>query len=482
MKDIVDTDSGSFFANLVANFCADSILITDAEGLTEWAYPAFVAMTGFTLEDMQGKKPGTVLQGKGTDPDTVAAIGRAIRARQPFRGEILNFTRDGEPYWIDMNIKPVFDASGHHTHFISVERDITDRKALEKRAEDALGLESHRQEERKMISLTSEWLYSSKSISELAQVVERSMGTIFPETEGQLYIYSNSRDTLDILCAWGGGEAPAHIDPNECWALRRGRAYSYGNSAIEFPCEHVQGDAPPYTCIPIIASGDTIGLMHIRFPLVSVENEARTSLDEYLESRRELCLLCAEQISLAIANVQLRQELEDQSTRDPLTNLWNRRWFLDTARKEFARAKQAETPVSIISIDVDHFKKFNDHHGHDAGDMVLREIGRLMISEFAETGHACRIGGEEFVVLLPEIDAKEAVTLANKYREVVADTELTYAGQKLPRLTISAGVADFPASGPDVTVVMKVADQMLYDAKDGGRNQVIGAKVKKTRA
>lgn len=473
MKDGFDQVKKEFYANLVASYCAESIVITDATGLTEWVNPAFVELTGFTLAEIAGKTPGSVLQGKDTCASTVKAVRQAVRTHQPYRGEILNYTRQGVAYWIDMSIQPIFDADGRHTHFISIERDITERKALEQRADDAIALEAHRTEERRLISSTSEWLYTAKSITELTRVVERAMHTIFPEAEGQLYVYSNSRDTLDLTCAWGGGTPPTHLDAAECWALRRGRIYSYGTRAIEFPCDHVDCKDAPYVCIPIIASGDTIGLMHMVFPHVKTGTMSRASLEDYLESRRELAHLCAEQISLAIANVQLRQELQDQSTRDPLTGLWNRRWFLDAAHREFGRASSNDGQVTLVSFDIDHFKKFNDHHGHDAGDLVLREVGQLMQEHFAQAGHSCRLGGEEFVVLLPGLSQENAVALANEFRETLAETKIDYAGQHLPRITISGGVAGYPKFGPEVVSVLKVADQALYAAKDAGRDTII---------
>lgn len=475
MKDTTDPESEIFFAQLVANHCADSIVITDAGGLTEWVNPAFSQLTGFDLKDMLGKKPGALLQGDGTDTATVRNVGQAIRARQPYKGEILNFTRGGRAYWIEMSIRPVFDNDGRHTHFISVERDITERKALERRAEDAFGLETRRQDERRLIGLTSEWLYTAKSMEELNRVIKHAMQTIFPETEGQLYIYSNSRDGLNLSCSWGGGTPNAQIDASDCWALRRGRAYSYGTQAIEFTCDHVDDKGAPYICIPIIANGDTIGLLHVAFPLLIETPSSRASIEEYLNGRRELALLCAEQVSIAIANVTLRQELRDQSTRDPLTGLWNRRWFLETARREFARAREAGSCVSITSLDVDHFKTFNDHHGHDAGDMVLREVAQLMASHFSETGHACRIGGEEFVVLLPDLDGDGALSISEEFRKALSETSLTYDGQKLPKLTISGGVAQYPTHGNEIASTLKAADRALYQAKSEGRNLVIPA-------
>ncbi len=104
---------------------------------------------------------------------------------------------------------------------------------------------------------------------------------------------------------------------------------------------------------------------------------------------------------MAIANVKLRDQLRDQSIRDTLTGLFNRRYLLETCRREFSRAQRAQQSVSILSIDVDHFKKFNDNHGHDAGDTVLRAVGKCLENSFRNEDIACRFGGEEFIVVLP---------------------------------------------------------------------------------
>ncbi len=477
MRDHTEIEPSRHYADLISRFCADSIVITDGDGLTEWVNEAFTQMTGFTVDDMAGKKPGVVLQGPETDRDTVVAISKALQKRQPIQTEILNYDKQGVPYWIELRINPVFDDAGRHTHFISAERDVTERKRLEKLNEDRIISDRMRQEERALLSQTSEWLYSAKSLDELLRVVQTAMHTIFPETSGQLYVYSNSRDTLDLMASWGESSTPcdAHMDADSCWGLRRGRVYAYGIRAIEFPCDHHKDHNSPSLCLPIIAHGETIGLMVLEFPGSDQSNKHNIQT-ELLRQRQDLALLCAEQISLAIANVKLRQELQDQSTRDPLTSLWNRRWLLDSALREINRARPNNAPVSLISLDVDHFKKFNDHHGHDAGDIVLREVGELMTQHFADRFYPCRIGGEEFVVLCPDATLEEAAQAAEKFREAVARHQVSYGRAILPRITVSGGVATFPADGKDVISLLRAADERLYEAKAAGRNAIVRPK------
>ncbi|WP_282078291.1 bifunctional diguanylate cyclase/phosphodiesterase [Epibacterium ulvae] len=465
---------GEFYARLVSEHCADSIIITDENGYTQWVNASFAKNTGFSLADALNKRPCSLMQGPDTCADSMKHIQLAREERRSFKTELLQYTKDGDPFWVELKINPVFDDTGQHTHFVEVERDITERKQLELASIEAVSSEKRRRNERKLLTQTSEWLYSSKSLPELLQVVEASMRAIFPETSGELYIYSNSRDTLDLVANWGSYPNDTdHIDPDCCWALRRGRPYIYGVSHIEFACEHHQDVDKISFCLPLMAHGETIGLLHLAFSNLTVDQISEAEAESLLSVKRDLALACAEQISLSVANVKLRQELQDQSTRDPLTSLWNRRWFLDTASRELNRARSLNTPVSLISLDVDHFKKFNDHYGHDAGDVVLREVGGVMSQVFKDKGYACRIGGEEFVVLCPAVALDEATELAETLRVAMSSHEVCYGRQKLPSITISAGVVCFPEDGDEIVKLLRAADEYLYRAKHEGRNKVV---------
>ena len=406
----------------------------------------------------------------------------ALEERRPFRTEIYNYTKAGDGYWIDISISPIFDKTGVHTHFMAIERDITERRNLSEQTQSMIDAENFRQSERQLLSQTSEWLYSAKSLEELLMVVNTCMQTLMPEADGGLYIYSNSRDTLDKATDWGSTSQPAHLNPDECWALRRGRAYAYGTNAIEFPCSHIEDPNSPYFCLPIIAHGETIGLLHLCFNGLIAGTLDNTQLREFVQQRWDTALICAEQISLAIANVQLRQELQDQSIRDPLTNLWNRRWFLEAAHRDLKRAAADKEPLSLISIDVDHFKKFNDHHGHDAGDMVLRAVGALMMEQFQGELTPCRIGGEEFVVIAPDHDELAAELIAEAFRAQVSEIIVKYGGGQLPRITASIGIASTENGEMNTTDLLKIADEALYAAKAGGRDQTVRASKAKASA
>ena len=323
--------------------------------------------------------------------------------------------------------------------------------------------------EARLLSELNEWLQSCNSLGELYDMVAEFLSRLLPACGGSLYIYANSRDVLEGIKSWNGGTVRASMHPEDCWGLRRGHVYSFGEREIDFPCGHVgTAEVEQYCCIPVLAHGETIGLLHLEFGV----GENGLFHQEEVGEQRRLGLICGEQISLAIANVKLRDQLRDQSIRDTLTGLFNRRYMFETCRREFSRAARGRQSVGILSIDIDHFKKFNDNHGHDAGDTVLREVGTCLGAVFRNEDVACRFGGEEFVVILPGATIEVAAKRAEELRAKIESVSVRYREKNLPRITVSVGVAAFPEAGDDPQLVLKAADDALYRAKEGGRNRV----------
>jgi len=323
--------------------------------------------------------------------------------------------------------------------------------------------------ETRLLSELNEWLQSCNSLGELYDMVAQFLSRLLPGCAGSLYIYANSRDVLEGAKSWNGGAVQPSMHPEDCWGLRRGHVYTFGEREIDFPCAHVgSAHVDQYCCIPVLAHGETIGLLHLEFHAGEGDACDQAEVDE----QRRLGLVCAEQISLAIANVKLRDQLRDQSIRDPLTGLFNRRYMLETCRREFSRAARGKQPVTMLSVDVDHFKKFNDNHGHDAGDTVLREVGKCLEAVFRNEDVACRFGGEEFVVVLPGAALADGAKRAEELRAKIEALSVRYLDSNLPRITISVGAAAFPEAGDNPQSVLKAADDALYRAKEAGRNRV----------
>lgn len=168
----------------------------------------------------------------------------------------------------------------------------------------------------------------------------------------------------------------------------------------------------------------------------------------------------------------LQAQLREESIRDPLTNLYNRRYLEDSLRREFAHAHREKYPVSIIMADIDHFKRVNDTHGHGVGDRVLQELSDRMIASFRTEDIVCRYGGEEFIIVMPGASALTAFQRTEDFRKSLEEKEIL-VGEKQIKITISAGIAVYPQNGMTVDEVIKKADGGLYQAKSSGRNRVI---------
>ncbi|MEM8853931.1 MAG: diguanylate cyclase [Pseudomonadota bacterium] len=467
------------YAAIAARSVSDVIVVTDCEGRLVWANHAFEQLTAYAVEDVVGQKPGHLLQGADTDPATVERIAQCMRARIPVETEILNYTREGHPYWIELHIRPVPLTPGSDAGFVAVSRDISARRAQSQAVSTAYRKEARIRNDNNCVRQMSEWLFAARSMQEVCTITKTGLERLLPFGAGRLYVYRNSKDRLEPVAAWGSDIRKTHIHPDTCWAMRRGRTHIYGGQFIDLRCAHLD-DGPPAVslCLPIHAYGETIGTLSLAFEDLPLDPDGK-ALDadrlEELQLRMEVAQMCSERVGMAIANVRLREELRTQSTRDVLTGLNNRRWFMEASREALEEARNISGSVSFVSVDVDHFKVVNDKHGHATGDMVLRMLAGLMANVFDGKGVPCRIGGEEFVVLLAEADKTTASDLSVALCERVREGPPSGVDTLLPAITVSAGVATFPADGEDVHRLLNAADEALYKAKHEGRDKVVVA-------
>jgi diguanylate cyclase (GGDEF)-like protein len=182
--------------------------------------------------------------------------------------------------------------------------------------------------------------------------------------------------------------------------------------------------------------------------------------------------MVSERIALAIVNLRLRETLRDQSIRDPLTELYNRRYLLETMMRELSRANRRKTSIGVMMMDIDHFKIFNDSYGHDVGDHLLQSLGIYLLRNIRGEDVACRYGGEEFVLVLPDTSLKDTMRRAGELREGISRLSVLHAGKTLGGITVSIGVSAFPGHGRTMEALLKAADLALYRAKNEGRNRV----------
>jgi diguanylate cyclase (GGDEF)-like protein len=237
-------------------------------------------------------------------------------------------------------------------------------------------------------------------------------------------------------------------------------------------CGHIEpASAACHLCVPMVAHGDSLGVLSINDPGLC-DSIAQPRL---LRRKQELATTVAEQISLAFANLTLRETLKYQSVRDPLTGLFNRRHMEESLERELLRAARNGKPVTVLMIDIDRFKLFNDSFGHEAGDILLRELGSVFTSLTRGGDIACRYGGEEFLLILTDASLETGCERAAKLREQVANLQIGYRGETLRRITVSIGVAAFPQHGTSAAPLLRLADEALYRAKAGGKDRVVVA-------
>ena len=312
------------------------------------------------------------------------------------------------------------------------------------------------------------FLQTCNTLEELGGMVPPLMRGLFPELAGELSLFAASRNQLVTLASWQNWTAAEKFAPDECWALRRGQAHLHAVTDMAPCCAHIHdGEGQNTLCVPLVAHGETIGLLTIgHLPNRSRENGRYEAVQRKAE-------LIGRQIGLTLTNLRLRETLKEQSVRDPLTNVFNRRYLESIAEKELSHAARTGQPLAVVMLDIDHFKRFNDVHGHSAGDQALTGVAGYLQRTIREGDWMFRYGGEEFVLLLREASESDIACKVEELRAGVERLELRQDGQPLPGVTVSMGVTVVTGQRRDLIGVLADADAALYHAKRAGRNRVV---------
>jgi diguanylate cyclase (GGDEF)-like protein/PAS domain S-box-containing protein len=215
-----------------------------------------------------------------------------------------------------------------------------------------------------------------------------------------------------------------------------------------------------------IVANDPMTMKHVSGKKTEVLYNAST----YFDDKGEIAGITVK--ARDITDRKRAEEAEEQASRDGLTKLFNHRTFYALLNEELGRAKRYKRPLSLLMLDIDHFKRVNDTHGHIAGDAVLRGLGHLLLKQARTTDCVCRYGGEEFTVILPETDRAAAVTIAERLRKMVEFHSFDIGTSKSLRITVSIGVATYLQHAESIEALVKASDMALYAAKGAGRNRV----------
>jgi len=397
-----------------------------------------------------------------------------VRQGDPVQNhETVRARKDGTRFQVALTISPVQDRHGKIVGISTIARDITGRKQAEDALRESLEKLERRTRQLRLLAEMAHLLQAASIPADAYAVAVRFAQMLIPATAGALYVYSESTKDLELVSQWGEPQ-PAEQEflvPDDCWGLRTGHAHFVENSNSNLLCRHLAAPPPAcYLCVPLIAHGETLGLLHLRLTQCQrIEvGEADADPAEFPWPATAM----AEQLALALANMNLREALRAQSIRDPLTGWFNRRYMEETLEREISRAARNRRPLAVIMLDLDNFKQFNDAFGHEAGDLALQSLCDTLRSHVRNEDVACRLGGDEFVLVLPETSADLAAQRAEQLRSAVAQVGFQYQGRMLEPMSLSYGIATYPADGRSLKDLLRAADNALFRAKDEGHDRM----------
>ena len=479
------------------------------DGSVDFISDSLYSYAGLTREDAEDWGWTRLLH-----PDDLAACRkcweRSLRTGEVYEIEYRLRRADGVHRWFLVKGNPVRDEQGEIIKWIGTCTDIEDQKhnqqileqQIRERTEELASANTRLQEEmlerdyarrqldeqnEKMLRDLTERSQRATLLAKMGELMQSCMTKdevfaaalgfapkIFPASRDAVVLLNGRRDLAEVAGSWHECQLPETVfEPQRCWALRTGHPHLVVAGDTTAPCAHAAGVEHTYLCIPILAQGEAIGILHFQ-----ATDEAPTLADSELSFKTTF----AGQVGLSVANIRLREALRTQSIKDPLTGLYNRRYLEEMLEREIRRAVRAEQPLGLLMLDLDHFKKFNDTYGHEAGDAVLRESGVFLAKSIRAEDIVCRFGGEEFVIILPTANLSAASGRAERIRSRVREMTMLHQGQSLGMITVSVGVAALPEHGTSPKELLEAADAALYRAKRDGRDRVVAAEVQQAEA
>lgn len=423
-------------------------------------------LTGYSEAELQEKTDHELSHPEDIEPKTdLHQIHRFSKEKRYIR-------KDQSIIWVHLSGSVVKDQNGQPMYMISIIEDVSERKQTQEALQKAntqltawIRELEQRNQDILLLNQISDFLQACLTVEEAYQVIGERLPSLFTESSGGLFMISHTNDLVEAVATWGEElHSATSFVYEECWALRRGKTH-WIHSTSQVVCQHVHLDLDTVQqslCVPMMAQGKAIGLLYLYH---TEQNFSR--------AKQQLAQTVAEHLSLALANLKLRETLQAQSIIDPLTNLYNRRYLEESLKREINLAKRKRHPVGVIMLDVDHFRQFNQTFGHEGGNCALQAVGVFLSSQIRSGDIACRYGGEEFLLILPEASLEISVARAEQIRQGIKQLQVSYGEQTLSQITASIGIACFPDHGKTMEDLIKAADQALYQAKYEGRDRVI---------
>ena len=468
------------FSNTILNIAAISIVVLDRTGAIIQFNRSCEQISGYPFSEVSGKHLSEI--DFFSPPITQERMNAFLENRHRAVYETEIRAKNGDLYLISWTFASMLDRFGKLDYIIATGIDITQQRHASEQlclANEELAARidelQERSDEMNLINEMGEQLQSCQNVEEACAISVQYIKRICPSCGGALYLIKESRNLAESFGTWG--EKPNTelvFKPLDCWAIRRGRSHLVDAQHPGLLCSHViKPDAGNYLCVPLMVNGEAIGILHMNHAEVDPQNFRNGT--QYSEHKAQIITMVAEHIALALSNLKLKETLRQQSIRDALTGLYNRRYMEETLEREISRAEREKKSVGILMFDIDHFKRFNDLEGHDAGDALLRELGALLNRSIRGSDIVCRYGGEEFLVVLPGADKETARARAEEIRKSVKEMLVYHLGKPLAKCTVSIGVAAYPENETSIERLLKLSDDALYRAKNEGRDRVVAA-------
>lgn len=445
---------------------ADNVMITGFNAKILYVNPAFEKTTGYTREEVLDKTPKILQSGKHSQ-EYYHALWNTILDGKMFRATAINKKKNGDLYYCDQTITPIKNDKEEVVFFVSVFKDITERVEAEnklKKLNESLTFEKYKLEQ---ILSFDERVSTITQLHELIDFVIHKSCEILESERCSLMLLDE--DTKDLRIK---GAAGLEEDVIRNCKVKLGEGVAGKVAQTQQPVlvadiesdERFDGKNKPYyksksfMSVPIILEKKLIGVVNI---------SERKSNDFQPYSLLDLKILTGivREAAVAIENARIYKELKYLANTDPMTHLFNFRHFTSTLDNEILRSQRYNRPVCLLLIDIDDFKSYNDEFGHLQGDILLKEVARMLTDGCREVDVVCRYAGDEFVIIMPETNKDQAFIVAQRLMNNMEKLTLSKP------MTFSIGGASY-GQGTDRRDLIMKTDQALYEAKNKGKNQI----------
>jgi diguanylate cyclase (GGDEF)-like protein/PAS domain S-box-containing protein len=473
----VDLHQQTDYLNRLIQNSPFGIIVFDHRGQVELVNVAFERLSLYEQHELRSADIDRLLSldNPPATEDIIPRVfaGESVRALVPWRrkdGKVIQVRINAVPLTLNGRVRGAYEICQDVSEYVEA------CQAREKHAESLNHLVKklqRRTAEMALLNDIRDWLECCETEKEVSLVVGESIPKLFPEClSGTLYVFKSEREPVEAASYWGAATTSEPMfAPGDCWSLRRGQAHWSEPGTAGIRCTHLRPSSTGSLCVPMIAHDKTQGVLHLELPH-DVESQCGSEAESLSDSQRRLAINVVGHIATSLNSLHVRETLRDQSVRDSLTGLFNRRFMEESLQTELRRARRNETPLSVLLVDLDNFKRFNDSFGHDAGDLVLRSIANVFRGFFRGGDICCRYGGEEFAIILPNSSSQSAMVRANALRTELKRLTLQHKSQLLGGVTVSVGAASFPEHGLTSSDLLTAADECLYESKSRGRDRV----------